>query len=136
MYTPASQGFSAPALGTHQEPTAPQQPMPSQPHQAQPAEQAVRFVVPSAAASALPDFNWPAQVTLNGQLLEAQQNVAAALPPSMLNMGWEYPAQLLQGADPVLTARHRGGREDAAQQPNNAVSSAAALLSVLHWFMQ
>lgn len=130
MYTQASQGFSAPALGAHQAPTAAQEPTPSQPHQEQPAEQAVQFRVPSTAASALPYFNWPAQVTMNGQLLEAQQNVAV-LPPSMLNMGWEYPAQLLQGADPVLTARHRGGREDAAQQPNNAVSSAALLLSAL-----
>lgn len=103
----------------------PQEPTPVQMQQEQPAEQAVQFTMPSAAPdgpAAFPDFNWPAQVTLNGQLLETQQNIAAALPPSMLNMGWEYPAQLLQGADPVLSARQRGGREDAAQQPNNAVS--------------
>ena len=41
----------------------------------------------------------------------------------MLNMGWEYPAQLLQGADPVLTARHQAGREYTNEQPNNAVST-------------
>lgn len=67
------------------------------------------------------------QVNVDGQLQEAYQNEAAALPPSMLNMGWEYPAQLLQGADPVLTARHQPGREYTNEQPNNAVSTLAAL---------
>lgn len=45
----------------------------------------------------------------------------AALPPSMLNMGWEYPAQLLQGPDPLPATRHRAARDDASQQPNHAV---------------
>ncbi len=45
----------------------------------------------------------------------------AALPPSMLNMGWEYPAQLLQGPDPEPAARHRVARDDAGQQPNHVV---------------
>ena len=45
----------------------------------------------------------------------------AALPPSMLNMGWEYPAQLLQGPDPEPAARHRTARDDAGQQPNHVV---------------
>jgi len=45
----------------------------------------------------------------------------AALPPSMLNMGWEYPAQLLQGPDPEPAARQRVARDDAGQQPNHVV---------------
>ena len=130
MYAPLSQGIAATALENNADTTAPQEPLPTQVHQEQPAEQAAQFMMPPRAAdgsSALPNFNWPGHVTLNGQLLEAQQHVAAALPPSMLNMGWEYPAQLLQGADPVLSARHRGGREDASQQPNDAVSISARL---------
>ena len=36
-------------------------------------------------------------------------------------MGWEYPAQLLQGPDPMPAARHRAARDDAGQQPNHVV---------------
>ena len=39
----------------------------------------------------------------------------------MLNMGWEYPAQLLQGPDPEPAARHRVARDDAGQQPSHVV---------------
>lgn len=53
----------------------------------------------------------------------------ASLPPSMLNMGWEYPAHLLQGPDPLPPSRHRAARGDASQQPNNAVSTSHKQLS-------
>lgn len=42
----------------------------------------------------------------------------AALPPSMVNMGWEYPAQLLQQSDPLLPAPARGEQPEPIAPPN------------------
>ena len=51
----------------------------------------------------------------------------ASLPPSMLNMGWEYPAHLLQGPDPLPAPRGTAARGGVNQQPNNVVSLCAYL---------
>ncbi|KAL0022808.1 hypothetical protein WJX79_000182 [Trebouxia sp. C0005] len=80
----------------------------------------------SPAPAALGFMTWPAQLAADPQGM-------AALPPSMLNMGWEYPAQLLQGPDPEPAARHRVARDDAGQQPNHvvAVRASAAAANII-----
>ena len=57
----------------------------------------------------------------------------ASLPPSMLNMGWEYPAHLLQGPDPLPTPRGTAARGAASQQPNNVVSLSCLLSGTTLW---
>ncbi|DBA94057.1 TPA: hypothetical protein ACH3X1_001705 [Trebouxia sp. C0004] len=80
----------------------------------------------SPAPAALGFMTWPAQLAADPQGM-------APLPPSMLNMGWEYPAQLLQGPDPEPAARHRVARDDAGQQPNHvvAVRASAAAANII-----
>ncbi len=40
--------------------------------------------------------------TRQGAAVVAAAIQLAALPPSMVNLGWEYPAELLQGSDGAL----------------------------------